>query len=170
MPDDNPAQDRVLRESGTVLALRILFLQLAVGLAGLVINWSFVTAIDPYFHSTWLLTALGFSTVGLQTIDALLLILLVLRWANTAYVIMPDSIVVRFGIWNLRTRTYKLSDAKAVEVQQSFIGKLLNYGSLVLAFSPDFKTQVRLENIPDPHRYNELIKKAITGGKNNKDK
>lgn len=157
MADNNTSSRQPLHESIFVLALRILFLQFSIAVASILINILLVLLVRAGGSDGFLIITLAVSHVLLQTLDAILLVILVLRWVNTEYVITGSEILVRTGILNIQTTRYRKDKIEYVEVDQSLIGKLLNYGT-IRVYNPFLKEEVRLRNIPNPYRYSKLIK------------
>ncbi|MDB5161270.1 MAG: Membrane-flanked domain [Candidatus Saccharibacteria bacterium] len=146
-----------LRESIFVLTERVLLLQLIVGLASILINLALVLLISTGASSSFLIIALSLGNIIVQTLDALVLIYLVLQWVNTSYVIKPDEIIVRRGITHIRTSVYKTERIESVAVEQSLLGKLLNYGTLKF-HDPYVKEDIYVANITNPHKYADIAK------------
>jgi uncharacterized membrane protein YdbT with pleckstrin-like domain len=151
-----------VHESSAVLVMRIVFLQLSLGLANLVANALLVTYVDTTAGNGLLLLALGVTTIAIQTADAIILASLVLQWASTRYVITPEEIIIERGILHIQRRIYAVDDIKYIEVEQSLLGKLLNYGT-VLFRNPTLEMEISLTNTPDPHRYARLVEARLTG-------
>lgn len=148
-----------LRESTTVVVLRIVLTQLVIGLSGLLINAALFLFLGPDSEVVSLPTAVGISTLALQTIDGLVLIAIVMHWATTTYQITPEEIIIQRGIFYMQRLVYKTARIESVNVYQTFLGKLFNYGTIKF-YNPVLKEDVYLQNIPEPHVYSEVIKRT----------
>jgi uncharacterized membrane protein YdbT with pleckstrin-like domain len=160
MSDDNSKPNVLLHESTYSFAFKILVLQLVAALSLSLVTVFLFFLIPPSGGSnTQLTTALIITSICLQTLDAVLLIYLVLRWRNTQYVIMPDEIAIHQGILSAHTTIHKINNIEAVEVNQSLLGKLFNYGTISF-FSPSLNTRVAISNVSNPQQYAGIIKQA----------
>jgi membrane protein YdbS with pleckstrin-like domain len=143
-----------LRQSIAVVALRIGLLQVVVGILGVltisILGW----LIDS---RALLVNLLGIASIIYQTADAALVIIIVLQWLHTSYVITPQEVIITKGILNLQTTRYKSDKIVGVKIKQSFLGKLFNYGTLIF-HSNDFDQDASIVNIPDPYRWSDIIR------------
>ena len=94
----------------------------------------------------WALGAVG--AVAL-TVAAVLALRDVLRWDRTEVVLTTEKLFVVHGVAHRRAAAVRLSRVEAVEVEQSLLGRLLGYGtlvagSLVIPYVPEPRTFCRL--------------------------
>ena len=78
----------------------------------------------------WFLAPLGAALVGL---GAFVAVLAVWRWERTRLVVTTDKIYVVHGTLRRRAAGVRLGRAGAIEVEQTLIGRLLGYGTLIAA-------------------------------------
>lgn len=79
-----------------------------------------------------------------------LLLYIVLAWIYDYFLIKPDTLIVRKGIFFSDETAYQMEDIKSVEVLQGFIGKIVNTGTLRLhAFRA--QKEILLPDVRDPH-------------------
>lgn len=122
MPVDAETPDSVrlaVRPHGVALARPLLRATLvaAVG-AALVL---FATRV------VWPLGAVG---AGLLAVAALLALRAVLAWDRTTLVVTEEELAVAYGVVRRRSAAVRL-DGTPLEVDQSILGRLLGYGTLV---------------------------------------
>jgi uncharacterized membrane protein YdbT with pleckstrin-like domain len=153
-----------VRQSIFVLATRVLLLQFIVGLGSIVINLVFVLLIGAEAASTLLITMLSISNILIQTIDAVIMIYITLQWLNTSYVIKPDEILINRGISNVNTEVYKTENIESAVVEQSFLGKILKYGTIKF-HDRYLKDDIAIVNIPEPDRYADIVRVFKMGEK-----
>lgn len=55
-----------------------------------------------------------------------------LRLASTELVVTTHRVVTVYGIFNRRTTEIKISKIEGVRVEQSIVGRMLNYGTIVV--------------------------------------
>ncbi|MDB5164451.1 MAG: Bacterial rane flanked domain protein [Candidatus Saccharibacteria bacterium] len=149
-----------VHESTFALGMRIVFVQLSLGLANLVANAILVANIDAIADNSLLLLALGITTIIIQAADAIIIAGLVIKWAHTRYIFRRGEAIIETGIFHIRQRVYKVEDIKSLEVEQSFLGKLLDYGTISF-YSMFFQQGVKLPYIPNPHRYVQLLEGQV---------
>lgn len=160
MSKPNVSYSEPLRQSVFVVVLKICLLQLLVGLMGILT----VITLGWLIESRGLLTSLlGIASIIYQTLDAVILVTLILQWLHTSYIITPDEIIINRGIFNVQTTRYKTDSIVEVKVKQSFLGKLFNYGTLVF-HDPSYDQDVIIVDIPQPHRWSEIIRQIKSGG------
>ena len=75
----------------------------------------------------WLLAPVG---AGLLGVAALLALRAVLRWDRTMLVLTTEKLFVEHGVLR-RAAAVRLSRIGAVEVEQSLLGRVLGYGTIV---------------------------------------
>ena len=77
----------------------------------------------------WPLSVAGAILVGLSAFVALRA---VWRWERTKVVVTTDKVFVVNGTWRRRARAVRLAAVEAVELEQTLVGQLLGYGTLVV--------------------------------------
>lgn len=78
----------------------------------------------------WLLAPLGAGLLGAAACFALAA---VLRWDRTVVVLTTEKLLVEYGVLRRRAASVRLARVGAVEVEQSLLGRLLGYGTIVAA-------------------------------------
>jgi uncharacterized membrane protein YdbT with pleckstrin-like domain len=156
---DSAAQPEVFHESTTSLTLKIIFLQFLLALLSASLILTLFYLFTPPDGTNILVTLLILSSIVLHTIDAGILIYLVLRWKNTAYSISPKKVMVQTGGPNMRAQVYNTGDLKELEVDQSLLGRLFDYGT-VSFIAPGQTSRVILSNISHPWQHVERILQA----------
>ncbi len=68
---------------------------------------------------------------GLLGAAAVLALAAVLRWDRTTLVLTSEKLFVVHGVLRRRAAAVRLSRVGAVEVEQSLLGRILGYGTLV---------------------------------------
>ena len=81
----------------------------------------------------------------------------VLQWLYEYYEITPDEIVHKNGIIFKKIEKYRFDNIRAISLSESFIGELLNFGTITLY---DIRMQKYLDMylIHNPKRYYKVIK------------
>ncbi len=123
------------RRHGIVLA-RPLARSVALGFAGFacfVLGWPVMLAGPPAI-------ALGAITGALA----------VWRWERTKVVVTTEKLFVVYGTIRRRAAAVRLARVAAVEVEQSMLGRLLGYGTVIAG---DFE----IAYVPQPRRVGTLV-------------
>ena len=72
------------------------------------------------------------------------------KWERTRVVVTTDKVFVVNGTWRRRARAVRLAAVEAVELEQSFPGQVLGYGTVVVG-------PLALEYVPRPKRLYHLL-------------
>ena len=110
-----------------------------------------------------LLSALGlvlvfrgwpFSTVGAMSLalSALVSLAAVWRWERTHLVVTEENVLVRHGTLRRRSASVHLASIESVEVEQTLLGRLLGYGTLVIG-------PLEVDHVPRPAAFARLVER-----------
>lgn len=93
-------------------------------------------------------------------IKTLVTMFIILQWLNEYYEISPALITHRKGIIFRFEEKYPLKDMKKIKLEQTFLGRILNYGTLTLEDA--FKIEkIRLYQIHNPVRYAGILEEVL---------
>ena len=81
-----------------------------------------------------------------------------LTWLNKHYVLNPKEVIVKTGVISTKSTTYEIANLQSMSISQNIIQKIFNFGSIKL-FNPVLKEEIFLSDIPDPHKYGEIIQR-----------
>ena len=126
------------RKHGVVLARPLVRALLLVGGGVALALWANDLA--------WPLAAVG-ATVAL--FGALAALRAVLSWDRTKVVVSQEELAVVYGVVRRRTASVELSPAAPLEVEQSILGRVLGYGTVIAG-------DLEIPHVPDPRRLREL--------------
>jgi uncharacterized membrane protein YdbT with pleckstrin-like domain len=90
--------------------------------------------------------------VALVAFGALVALRAVWKWERTRVVVTTEKVFVVNGTLRRRARAVRLGAVEAVELEQSFTGQLLGYGTVVVG-------PLALEHIPRPKRLYHLVER-----------
>jgi membrane protein YdbS with pleckstrin-like domain len=139
MLDDDVRLDA--RRHGIVLARPLLRALALAGLGG------------AGFLGPWPLPAAGAAALAAA---ALLALAAVLRWDRTHVVLTSDTLLVVHGILRREQASVRLARVGAVEVEQSLLGRLLGYGTVVAG-------DLEISCVPEPRELLGILNRALTG-------
>ena len=98
--------------------------------------------------------------LALTVLKIYLSIWIILQWLNEYYEITPTSIVHRSGIIFRHEEKYELASIGSLNLQQGFISKFLNYGTLYF-YDKTARRYVYFYLIHNPVRYYHIIESLI---------
>jgi uncharacterized membrane protein YdbT with pleckstrin-like domain len=97
----------------------------------------------------WPVAPVGAALVGLA---ALLALRAVWKWERTRVVVTTEKVFVVNGTLRRKARAVRLRAVEAVELEQTFAGQVLGYGTVVVG-------PLALEKIPRPKRLYHLVER-----------
>jgi membrane protein YdbS with pleckstrin-like domain len=154
LDERKPAGNRALRGEGRfVLADAQEEIFLEARRHGIVLArplfWAVVLAVVGGVLATlpWPLPVGGFVVV---TVAAVVALRAVWKWERTRVVVTTEKVFVVDGTLRRRARAVRLAAVEALELEQSFAGQLLGYGTVIIG-------PLALEHIPRPKRLYQLI-------------
>jgi uncharacterized membrane protein YdbT with pleckstrin-like domain len=95
----------------------------------------------------WPATVVG---AALLAAAALLVLRAVWRWERTRVVLTTEKLFVVHGTWRRRAAAVRLSRVGPIEIEQSVLGRLLGYGTIVAG-------ELEITHVPQPRRLVERL-------------
>jgi uncharacterized membrane protein YdbT with pleckstrin-like domain len=83
---------------------------------------------------------------------ALVALRAVWKWERTRVVVTTEKVFVVGGTWRKRARAVRLAAVEAVELEQTFPGQLLGYGTVVVG-------PLALDHVPRPKSLYHLVER-----------
>lgn len=108
---------------------------------------------------TWSMASILFFVI-ISLAQILATVLITISWTNEYYIIRPGDILHRQGLFSLKEETFSLVNVEAFTVDQSFIGKIFNFGSIKL-YSPVLKQDYYLNNVSNPIKLKKTIEQTV---------
>jgi uncharacterized membrane protein YdbT with pleckstrin-like domain len=93
----------------------------------------------------------GVAGAALLALAALLAAFAVLRWLSTRLLLTTERITVVYGIARRRQASVPLARVPALEIEQSLLGRLLGYGTLVAG-------DLEVPYVPHARRLRKLLR------------
>ena len=89
-----------------------------------------------------------------------LIIYVILSWYNNVYHLTKDHLIKREGIIKIRERVFNLGEISSVKVYQSPLGKVFNYGDIIITTNDSGNNQedLYLTGISNPKEYRQMLK------------
>lgn len=91
---------------------------------------------------------------------SVLLFVTIAIWVRDYYELLPGMIIYKSGIMKRHSHSFKLSNIAALDIDQSFFGRMFNYGTVELEH-PFMKTHFVLHNVPNPQKCLRLIRECM---------
>ncbi len=88
----------------------------------------------------------------LLCVAALLAVAAVLRWDRTHVVLTTEKLFVVHGLLRRRAAAVRLAKVSTVEIEQSLLGRLLGYGTVVAG-------DLEIECVPQPRELCGLVQR-----------
>lgn len=152
-------EEIVIRQSYLLLGFRlgislilIVFLYIVFLLLTKLLS-AFGIQISPVTNPVVLLSVLGIFT--------LIAIIIYFKWKTTYYTLGKKSLNFTGGIGDSVTRTLRLDTFAGVTIEQGMLGKILNYGTILLEYQAKEDSTEHLTFFPNPEHYGEMIKDRI---------
>ena len=113
---------------------------------------------DLHHHTAILLLIMQLGKILLQLV---LLLHVVLSWANNLYFLTDEHIIKRSGFFKVQEEIFHYKNIRSISIHQSWIGKLCNYGDILLKTSASggYQDDIILSGIANPQKYREILKK-----------
>ena len=148
----------IVRRSPAALTLRIIFFELTIELSYLIVSAVLIQSEDimgSWYGIVRVIISLLFMAIAISAV-----VILVSQWANEGYYLRPNELTVRRGIVNKTETSYPYANMKSVSVQQSAIGRLLNFGDIRILI-PTLGREIIFTEISNPQKFAETLKEHI---------
>jgi uncharacterized membrane protein YdbT with pleckstrin-like domain len=97
----------------------------------------------------WPVPAAGAIVLAIAAVIALLA---VVRWDRTRFVVTTEKVFLVHGVLRRRASAVMLRSLRVVSLEQSFLGRVLGYGTLQAG-------PLEVEYVPDPSRVRDLVER-----------
>jgi uncharacterized membrane protein YdbT with pleckstrin-like domain len=107
--------------------------------------------------------ALWVGHIILFLVETFIVLQFVAIWATTNYYLTDKELIVTKGILVERDLSNELHAVRDVELRQSWLGKKLNYGDVVVTFSASggYHKDVILDGIKNPREYERIVRSYV---------
>ena len=128
--------------------------------ATVLLNLTFEIPYEWHHHiSLGLLITLGTQIL----VKAGIMFYLVMNWMSNTYILNSKHVVKKHGIFSNGEEIYRFDTVRSISIQQSFMGKFFNYGSILLKTSASggYQGDIEISEIDNPKNYEEQLKKSF---------
>jgi membrane protein YdbS with pleckstrin-like domain len=92
--------------------------------------------------------------------ETILTIYIIMQWLSEYYEISPYAVTHKRGVLFKKADRYNMQNIKQMKVEQGVVGKLLNYGTVVL-FDWRLSKYAELYAVHNPMRYTKILEKLL---------
>ncbi|OGK55663.1 hypothetical protein A3B56_02475 [Candidatus Roizmanbacteria bacterium RIFCSPLOWO2_01_FULL_45_11] len=149
----------VIRHSTRLLALQLFLIQTLHTGALIVIFTMIIMFSGPFIAITFVTGSL--LAIGMTGFLSIITIISIITWRSDYYLVDKNGITHLWGIWSKHDKTYSAERVETISMNQSWLGKLLGYGTIVLGGSFMGKNKIRLVNISRPHTCKQYLQSVI---------
>ncbi|MFZ1392125.1 MAG: PH domain-containing protein [Dokdonella sp.] len=111
----------------------------------------------------WHLIALGIILLPAFGIGLVFLIIAYVRYQSTELAVTTKRVIVKHGFIRRQTVEINLSKVESIQVDQGFLGRMLNFGTLIVAGTGT--SHAPLVGIADPMAFRRAFIEAQDAGK-----
>ncbi|MEK9176041.1 MAG: hypothetical protein AAB520_01215 [Patescibacteria group bacterium] len=149
-----------IRQSISILITKLIFIDLILAVIIIGFYFALITgeqlANNLSLHTSLFLSAFG----ALGIIKIFLGCYVVLKWLNEYYEITPEFIVHKTDIIFKKQVNYRIDLVRSINVFDTFIGELLNFGTITL-YDVRLNKYLDMYLIHNPRRYAKVLKELL---------
>ena len=152
-----------IHDSAVLLGARVVFAFLAVELLYYVfIYFLFFTEIglSVQYQRSYIIL---FSSLLKFILQTYYVVYVVLAWVKNNFYITEDKLVHCKGILTVDEEIYDISSIKSVKSHQSLIGRIFNYGNVIVEVSASggYHKDILLRGIVNPKKYERILNEYL---------
>lgn len=152
-----------IHDSAVLLAARVIFAFLAVELIYYVfIYFLFFTEFGQaiQYQRNYLIL---FSSLLKFILQVYYVVFVVLSWVKNNFYVTEDKLVHCKGILTIDEDIYDISGIKSVKSHQSLVGRIFNYGNVVVEVSASggYHKDILLRGIVNPKKYERILNEYL---------
>ena len=152
-----------VHDSAFLLATRVVFTLLIVEIVYyLFLYFIFFTDIGQsiQYQRNYIILGSSLFKFIVQTYYA---VYVVLSWVTNNYYITEDKIVHCRGVLNIDEDIYDISSIRTVKSHQSLVGRIFNYGNVVVEVSASggYHKEILLNGIVSPKKYERILNEYL---------
>ena len=156
----SPAVNKItLRESISLIAIRLIASQIIFG-ASFAFVAGAISLLGSYLGITASVSLYLVIFVILLTFNVIIVFFIIARWHFEYTEVTREGIIQYGGIFNKKKQKYDCNFVESIALDQSFLGNILNYGTIEL-YDPALKERIYLLNIANPKKISEIVEKIL---------
>lgn len=149
-----------IRQSISVLLLRLVLIEIFAAVVVILFYLLLITT-DIRQGITDTISFFGISLFILLVIGKIsLVIFVIVHWLNEYYEITPKEIIYRTGFIFKKEERHSLSHLAKIQIDQSVLGRIFNYGTLKL-YNWVLEKNVMIYLIHNPKKYHRILESIL---------
>ena len=148
----------IIRQSVIILFFKLLFLETAF-LSFFLLLLLVASLVVTSFSLTDT-TVIIFIYGVLNIIKGFITMIAVMNWVRHYYEIWPGIVIYKSGLFGRRASSFKLHNISVIEIEQSMVARMCNYGSIQLQ-NMFVKEQFYLVDVPHPQKVITMIQACM---------
>ena len=96
----------------------------------------------------------------ISIIKSAILLFSIILWVRDYYELSPGLIIYKTGIFKRHTSSFKLNNISVLDIDQSFFGRMFNYGTVELQ-NPFISKHFFITNVPNPKKCLRFIRESM---------
>ena len=130
---------------------------IVVAIAAILIELILKLSYSPLNLPLTLWTAIAFFLIWVASLVHLLLV-----WASNTYILRNDSLEIRTGILTSRSFVVAASGFADMEVRKSIIGRILNFGDIIIRTQDESGADKIMQTIRNPMKVSGQIREVMS--------
>jgi membrane protein YdbS with pleckstrin-like domain len=156
-----------IKPSIFILASKIFLIIFIFDFLYIIVNLFFINIERfPQEIHKYIISTLFFLLIIKLAVELILLIKVVLNWLGCSYIFnrFKKHLVGKNGIFQGQNKVYDLKNVRSFEVDQSILGKLFNYGNIIIKTSASggYQNQIFLIAVNSPKKCSQILKQAFS--------
>lgn len=152
------SEEVYIRKSPAILAVKIAIAEITTELLYSLLHFTLYYFADQIEGDLALLS--GLLNIAMSVVAILLFTIIVAMWAAEGVLITKSELVYKYGIINGHHRSYPFMNIQRVEVQQGMLGRLLNFGTVIVHL-PVLSEDIRFQDMSNPNAFARQLKESI---------
>ena len=157
-----------IRGSVIIMVLQLIILLVFTDLIYILINVFlmrvyYLKLTLPFDLHHKILLLLAFLHIVKSIVQIYSILVIVFRWIGRSYYIVDKKLIKRQGLFSVKEKIFDLNNIRSVTVNQSFLGKLLQFGDVVIETSASggYMDKIILAAISNPQRFESRLRQCF---------
>jgi uncharacterized membrane protein YdbT with pleckstrin-like domain len=161
MEDVRVSSIEPVRKSVIVFMMHLFFTLISIDLAYAIILSFFL--LGNVQLDTFIISLLLSLYLAKYMVQAYMITHIIMSWSGDTYVITNHHLICKKGIINTSEVCYACRNIRSVAVHQSWLGRILNYGDLIVEVSASggYHEQVFIRSVTEPQKIETQIEEMV---------
>lgn len=152
-----------IKQSTTFLTLRLFLVMIFLDSIYLLSEIIFLRANLPLEFYNYIKSLFLIAHTIKSLLEIYFILQIVIKWTNGTYLLNGRHLIKQEGFLNSTEKIYDLGIIRSVTVNQGLLGKILNYGDIIITTSASggYNAQIYLNSISHPEKYEQLLEQYL---------